>query len=124
LKLLVNKKLATLQQQKKWLKQDLFNILNPIIKDAENYTVSNMDYLNMFKIEDPISVKKLWKHLYSLVKENIDESHQETIETILNEGTLATRILKAIAENYSERNIKLVYSKLADCLLENKLFIP
>jgi len=124
LKLLVDKKLATLQHQKKWLKQELFDILNPIIKDAENYTISNMDYLNMFQIEESISVKNLWKHLYSLAKENIHKSHHETIDTILNEGTLATRILKAVDEDYSEKNIKSVYNRLADCLQENKLFMP
>ncbi|TYA54775.1 glutamate-cysteine ligase family protein [Formosa maritima] len=123
LKLLVDKKLATLQQQKKWLKQELFDILNPIIKDAENYTIFNVEYLNMFQIKETISVKNLWKHLYNLVKENIHESHHNTIEIILNEGTLATRILKAVGDDYSEKNIKVVYSKLAVCLQENKLFL-
>lgn len=124
LKLLVVKKLAPIQQQKKWLKQELFEILNPIIKDAENYTISNTDYLSMFKIEKNMSVKDVWKHLYGLAKENIHESHHETLETILNEGTLATRLLKAIAEDYSETNIKRVYYKVAECLQGNKLFLP
>jgi carboxylate-amine ligase len=124
LKLLVYKELTSIQQQKKWLKQELFDILNPIIKDAENYTISNMEYLNMFQIEKSISVQNLWKHLYHLTKENIHESHHEAIETILNEGTLATRILKAVAEDYSEKNIKNVYTKLADCLQDNELFKP
>ena len=124
LKLLVYKKLAPIQQQKKWLKQELFDILNPIIKDAENYTISNLDYLSLFLIEETISVKNIWKHLYGLAKENIHESHHEAIEIILNEGTLATRILKAIEDDYSEPNIKKVYSKLADCLQENTVFLP
>ena len=124
LKLLVYKKLAPIQQQKKWLKQELFDILNPIIKDAENYTISNLDYLSLFLIEETISVKNIWKHLYGLAKENIHESHHEAIEIILNEGTLATRILKAIGDDYSEPNIKKVYSKLADCLQENTVFLP
>ncbi|HCY81712.1 MAG TPA: glutamate--cysteine ligase, partial [Xanthomarina gelatinilytica] len=96
LKLLVNKKLAPIQQQKKWLKQELFNVLNPIIKDAENYHISNLDYLNLFLIHETVSVKNLWKHLYGLAKDQIHETHHESIETILNEGTLATRILKAV----------------------------
>ncbi|GGG54081.1 glutamate-cysteine ligase family protein [Bizionia arctica] len=124
LKLLVYKKLAPIQQQKKWLKQELFDILNPIIKDAEIYTISNIEYLSLFQVEDSISVKDLWKHLYSLAKENIHESHHGTLETILNEGTLATRILKSVGDDYSEGHIKKVYSKLANCLQENTLFIP
>lgn len=124
LKLLVNKKLAPIQQQKKWLKQELFNVLNPIIKDAENYHISNLDYLNLFLIHETVSVKNLWKHLYGLAKDQIHETHHESIETILNEGTLATRILKAVGTDFTEAKIKNVYSRLADCLQKNTVFLP
>ena len=124
LKLLVNKKLAPIQQQKKWLKQELFNVLNPIIKDAENYHISNLDYLNLFLIHETVSVKNLWKHLYGLAKDQINETHHESIETILNEGTLATRILKAVGTDFTEAKIKNVYSRLADCLQKNTVFLP
>lgn len=124
LKLLVNKKLAPIQQQKKWLKQELFNVLNPIIKDAENYHISNLDYLNLFLIHETVSVKNLWKHLYGLAKDQIHETHHESIETILNEGTLATRILNALGTDFTEAKIKNVYSRLADCLQKNTVFLP
>lgn len=124
LKLLVNKKLAPIQQQKKWLKQELFNVLNPIIKDAENYHISNLDYLNLFLIHETVSVKNLWKHLYGLAKDQIHETHHESIDTILNEGTLATRILKAVGTDFTEAKIKNVYSRLADCLQKNTVFLP
>lgn len=124
LKLLVNKKLAPIQQQKKWLKQELFNVLNPIIKDAENYHISNLDYLNLFLIHETVSVKNLWKHLYGLAKDQIHETHHESIETILNEGTLSTRILKAVGTDFNEAKIKNVYSRLADCLQKNTVFLP
>lgn len=124
LKLLVNKKLAPIQQQKKWLKQELFNVLNPIIKDAENYHISNLDYLNLFLIHETVSVKNLWKHLYGLAKDQIHETHHESIETILNEGTLATRILNAVGTDFTEAKIKNVYSRLADCLQKNTVFLP
>ncbi|WP_417872568.1 glutamate-cysteine ligase family protein [Xanthomarina gelatinilytica] len=123
LKLLVNKKLAPIQQQKKWLKQELFNVLNPTIKDAENYHISNLDYLNLFLIHETVSVKNLWKHLYGLAKDQIHETHHESIETILNEGTLATRILNAVGTDFTEAKIKNVYSRLADCLQKNTVFL-
>jgi carboxylate-amine ligase len=122
LKLLVNKQLSSLQSQKKWLKQDLFDLLNPIIKDGETFKVSNMEYLELFGIHQDMSVQNIWKHLYALAKPNIHHSHQETIEIILNKGTLATRILNAVGTDYSEKNITTVYSELANCLEENKLF--
>ncbi len=124
LKLLVDKKLSPLQSQKKWSKQDLFNILNPIIKDAETFKIFNSDYLELFGIEEPMSVQNIWKHLYHFAKPNIHKSHQEAIEVILNEGTLATRILKAVGSDYSVKNITKVYSQLGICLQENRLFTP
>src|SRR5690554_225837 len=124
LKLLVGKKLAPLPQQKNWPKEDLFAILNPIIKEGEDYIITNLDYLSMFQIKKEISVKNLWKHLFALTKENIHESHWEALEIILTEGTLATRILKAVANDYSEENLKKIYLNLAECLQENKLLQP
>ena len=99
-------------------------MLNPIIKDAENYHISNLDYLNLFLIHETVSVKNLWKHLYGLAKDQIHETHHESIETILNEGTLATRILKAVGTDFTEAKIKNVYSRLADCLQKNTVFLP
>jgi carboxylate-amine ligase len=81
-----------------------------------------MDYLELFGIKETLTVQNIWKHLYALAKPNIHHSHQETIEIILNEGTLATRILNAVGTDYSEKNITTVYSELANCLEENKLF--
>lgn len=123
LKLLVSKKISTLQSQKKWLKQDLLHILNPIIKDAETFKVSNLEYLEMFSLYETTSVQNIWRYLYELAKPAIHQSHHPSIELILNEGTLATRILNAVGTDYSEKNITKVYTQLANCLQENKLFV-
>jgi carboxylate-amine ligase len=124
LKLLVDKKLGSLQQQKKWLKQDLFNLLNPIIKEAETFTISNLEYLKVFNIKSASTVENIWKQLYELAKPNIHESHQEVLDVILTQGTLATRILKAVDCDYSEKNIINVYTQLAQCLQDNTMFEP
>ncbi len=123
LRLLVDKKLASLKLQRKWLKQDLFEILNTVIKDAETFKISNKEYLELFGIQETMSVQNIWKHLYELAKPNINKLYQEALEIILSEGTLATRILKAVGSDYSEKNIQKIYSKLAICLQENRLFV-
>jgi carboxylate-amine ligase len=123
LKLLVNKKLGALQHQKTWTKEALFAILNPIIKEGESYKISNMEYLELFEINEVSTVQEIWKHLYALAKPNIHESHYEALDIILTKGTLATRILNAIGNDYSEQHISAVYTQLAQCLQENKLFV-
>lgn len=124
LKLLVDKKLGSIQHQKKWPKQDLFDILNPIIKNAETFKVTNLEYLKLFNIEKDSTVQNIWKHLYDLAKPNIHESHHDTLDVILTQGTLATRILKAVGSDYSEQNISKVYTQLAKCLQVNTMFEP
>ena len=124
LKLLVNEDTTSLKKQKKWLKQDLYSILNAVIKDGEVYNILNLDYLELFGIKQVTNVKNVWHHLYMLVKENITEDYQKALEIIFNHGTLSTRIVKALNQDVSVKNIELVYTQLAECLKENKLFIP
>jgi len=123
LKALVNKKFCSLQDQKKWVKEELFEILNDGIQHGEHSEVYNLDYLSLFEMKETSTMHEIWKHLYNQVKKKIALEHQKTIETILTEGTLSTRILKAIGEDVSEKKIKDVYLKLAQCLDTNQLFI-
>lgn len=123
LKLLVNETLASLESQKEWTKQALFDILNPTITEAESYSISNKTYLKMFGIKEVSTVQHVWKHLFELAKPQIHESHYEALNVILSEGTLSTRILKAMGNDYSEQHIRKVYSELAQCLEGNKMFV-
>ena len=68
--------------------------------------------------------QNLWKHLYEKVKTNIKLDTRHTLDIILTEGTLSTRILKAVGTDFSEKHIKKVYSTLAGCLENNTVFIP
>jgi carboxylate-amine ligase len=122
LKLFVNNQLAPLSVQKQWEKEELFAILDAVIKEAESHKVSNTAYLNLFGLEEETSAQNIWKHLYSLTKDKIHPSHYEPIEIILNKGTLASRILHVINEDYSEKNIVNIYTELAECLYQNKMF--
>ena len=124
LKALVHKEFCTLQAQKAWTKQDLFIILNNAIKHGETALIDNTDYLKLFGIKNSVSVNEVWKQLYETVKSGVDHCHHEAIELILNEGTLATRILKAIGQDTSEAHIISVYRQLQDCLKTNILFKP
>ena len=122
LKHLVDKNLSSLSDQKSWSNKTLLNILNPIIKSGEDYLVSDLEYLKLFGVKDTSTVQNVWKSLYEVVKPQIDGSHYEALDIILTEGTLSTRILKAIKNNYSEENIKKVYRDSANCLQNNSLF--
>ncbi|AUC85536.1 glutamate--cysteine ligase [Polaribacter sp. ALD11] len=122
LKLFVVEKLASLKDQKNWTREPLFAILNDAILNAEESIITNIDYLHLFGLTKETTIQNVWRHLYGLVKSNIDTSHHKAIEIILDKGTLATRILKRLDDDLSDINIREVYMELADCLTENKLF--
>ncbi|PRX49824.1 carboxylate-amine ligase [Salegentibacter salegens] len=124
LKLLVSEDLISIDDQKKWHENELFEIFDAVIKDAENTRITNKKYLKIFGLSQTIEIKEIWRILFSKVKRNIAPKHQESIKFLLNNGSLSTRILKALNDDFSEQNIKKTYFRLADCLEENKFFKP
>ncbi|MFK7833860.1 MAG: glutamate-cysteine ligase family protein [Winogradskyella sp.] len=124
LKAIINKVFCSLNEQKTWTKEDLFLILDDVIKHAEDSKIENRDYLGLFGLKRVTTVKDVWKHLYKSVKPQLHKSHHKAIELILEEGTLATRLLKAIGNDTSEAKIISVYKDLQTCLRTNQLFNP
>ncbi|TVZ28410.1 carboxylate-amine ligase [Gillisia sp. Hel_I_86] len=124
LKLLVSEELVSLEDQKNWHEDDLFTIFNDVIEDAENTQITNPKYLNLFDVDSECTAGELWKTLYLRVQERISPKHRKAIEFILANGSLATRILKGIFNDYSRATINAVYSKLVTCLETNNFYKP
>ncbi|APY09041.1 glutamate--cysteine ligase [Winogradskyella sp. J14-2] len=124
LKAIINKEFCTLQAQKLWTKQELFLILDDSIKNGENSIIEKIPYLKLFGLNKISTTNEVWKHLYKRVKTQIDKNHHKSIELILEEGTLSSRLLKALENNTSEAKIIEVYQQLQNCLTNNKLFQP
>ncbi|MUP45748.1 glutamate--cysteine ligase [Gramella sp. BOM4] len=124
LKLLVSEELVSLEDQKDWHEDELFEIFNEVIRDAENTLIDHSHYLALFDLQKASDVRQIWKRLFELVSEKLSENHRKHIEFILQNGSLATRILKALRNDFSHENIVKVYDQLADCLQNNHMFRP
>lgn len=124
LKLLVSEELVSLVDQKSWHENELFQIFDEVIVNAENTLITDQHYLALFDFEKPADVKTILKKLFSMVKENLSENHAKHIDFILQNGSLATRILKTIRNDFSEKNLIKVYQKMAKCLQDNRMFRP
>lgn len=122
LKLLVGEELISLEDQKKWHENDLFEIFDKVIRDAEETIISDELYLTIFDLSPSVTAKEIWKKLYFLVRDAIPDRHKSSIETILEKGSLSTRILEALGKSPSEEKIVEVYRELGTCLQENRLF--
>ena len=124
LKLLVSEVLVSLNDQKKWHEDRLFSIFNEIIEDGENTQLIDLEYLNLFDIHEECTANELWETIFQRVKDDISPKHQKSIEFILKNGSLSTRILKGIANDFSKEKINLVYNELATCLASNNFYKP
>ena len=127
LKMLVNEKFISFHDQQLWEMEPLNEILQETMRNAESALIDNKEYLQIFGIDkESAEAKEVWNQILSKVVAAYPEEMEPwkvTINTIISKGTLASRILKAIDNVYSEENIKLVYQELADCLANNEMFV-
>lgn len=125
LKLLIGEELVTLEDQKQWHEDRLFKIFNKVIKDADTAVIDDALFLNIFDINTvDTTAGEIWKKIFDRVKDNISDKHRETLEYILNYGSLSGRILNALDGDFSEEKILQIYERLSDCLAENRIFKP
>ncbi|SDG97635.1 carboxylate-amine ligase [Psychroflexus sediminis] len=125
LKDLIHETYTPLEEQKAWHEVPLFEILNDSIEYAEEAVISNEAYLGLFGIKaKSMPAKGVLKHLFDKVSSRMSDRHADAIGLILKQGSLSTRILKAVDADFSEVNILKVYHKLGDSLSKNELFLP
>ncbi|WKZ69354.1 MAG: glutamate-cysteine ligase family protein [Melioribacteraceae bacterium] len=128
LKELIGENNISYNEQKSFHENELSEILLSTIKTGENSIITNRKYLSAFGInKNKCSAKELWQHIFSNIvfDDSILSKNQfRPIETILNHGSLATRILNSIKNDFSHDNIVHVYKQLRNSLNTNEMFVP
>lgn len=121
---LVEEKWMSYEEQKNFSENELFMILMDCVRRGETTEIINRNYLKVFGCDkERCMVNDLLKHMLDELPEiKNNNEFAGPINTILSEGTLATRILKAIGYKASKENLTMVYNKLCKCLVENKSF--
>ncbi len=117
----------SLESQMKWKTESLAQILDQTIIHAGQAVLDNAEYLALFDFPGTKSLAcELWKHILDLLlkKGNLPlDRYKKELNVILEEGTLAHRIVRAINNDQSTENIASVYRRLSDCLSQNKMFL-
>lgn len=129
LKELIDQKNISYEEQKKYDEKDLAEILLDTIKYGEESIIRNKEYLKVFGIKNKteITAGNLWENIYTnlnIIDDIIYKQQLKVVETILEYGTLSTRIKKALGNNPSKENIISVYKRLAESLSNNEMFLP
>jgi carboxylate-amine ligase len=119
---LVEERWVSHEEQTLWDEQRLARILGRTIQEAEHAEVSDTDYLRIMGVESssPLKSVELWSDLISRTIPGNGQEHSEALAVILNEGTLARRMLRAW--NGGRIPLELLYGRLCDCLRGNQMF--
>jgi glutamate---cysteine ligase / carboxylate-amine ligase len=125
LKAMVHEKWCSYYEQKTFHEDNLFPILRSTIKSAENSFINDRKYLRAFGFKkDKCSAQELWEYLFEKVMKKGDNQWAvRPIKNILENGTLSTRIIKALNADNSDNKLHKVYNHLCNCLEENTIFV-
>lgn len=126
LKALVYERWQSLDDQKRMPTAQLSGWLNRVAKDAENTVIDDDDYLRHFGVtHSPITAAELWSHLLEEAEdqEPMMAEFRPTLAVILEQGTVASRILRAVDRDFRRERLRDVYRELNVCLTEGKPFV-
>jgi len=105
----------------------LAKILLTCIRDAEHAVIADAEYLRLMGFPaSRCEARELWRHLIAsmkLYRPEPQEAWQEALHIILEHGTLAHRILRAVGDDYSRDRLQAIYGELCDCLEEDRMFV-
>jgi hypothetical protein len=127
LRLLTSEKVSAFNTQSGLPVEPLAAILGRCIRDAENAIIDDSNYLRALGVHrgESLSAGELWSHLLEKASTEFPaDSARKPLELILTQGSLSTRILKALRGSGARAAIVDVYRELADCLAEGRLFVP
>jgi carboxylate-amine ligase len=125
LKSLVRERFSSYQNQKSWDREELIPIFDHCITDAEKALITDRRYLQtMGCVEKEITAGGLWRHLieFYAAETEMAVEHKGFLRTILDQGTLARRLLQAAGDAPGPDKLKAVYGKLCDCLAHGEMF--
>jgi hypothetical protein len=123
LKALTEERWSTLPEQQSWEIAPLEAILLAAVGYGEAALIDDPYYLAAFGfVGERATAGELWQSLASRLRLPGDEEFQGTLETILQRGPLARRLLHALGRAPSPERLREVYRELCRCLAEGRLF--
>ncbi|WP_151636692.1 carboxylate-amine ligase [Noviherbaspirillum aerium] len=127
----------TLAEQQDMPTAMLAGLLHACLRDAEQAAVTDPAYLRLMGYAGrECSAGELWRHLIgNMMEDDVHDSLQghhgrqepwrEPLHTILKEGPLARRILRAVGDGGAPRaRLREVYAQLCTCLQDGRMFLP
>ncbi len=124
LKALTAESWGSLAEQQLWEIEPLEAILLATIRDGETALIDDRRYLATFGYPgDRATAGELWRSLAQRLLPPKEEEFWGPLATILQQGPLARRLLRALGEAPAPERICETYRELCTCLQEGRMFI-
>lgn len=123
---IVEGRLGELGELRSWGVEPLHAILLNHVRHADKAVIANTRYLRALGWRGgPTTSAEFWRHLLEHAAPDMpDATARGSLELILSKGCLARRITRATGPAPSDGRIAEVYTELAACLSQNRLFNP
>lgn len=125
---LVNEEWCSLEDQKKWHEEELFEILKLTIRDAERARITNPGFLRLFGIDgrNEMDAGFLCQELYSRLESRypFSDCSPGCLRYIFEKGTLSRRLLHSLPQAFTKKDLHQTYDQLCGCLRDGKQFEP
>lgn len=102
-------------------------IFTGAVRDGEETVLDDRDYLALFGREEnkAMSAGELWRELAADCSPELaatGHTIQQTVESILTQGPLSRRIIRALGASPGRERFSEVYRELGKCLAQGRLF--
>lgn len=106
--------------------ENLKKTFDACIQSAENATISDRDYLKSWQINasSPMTAREFWRQVHTEIGGSIEKNHHEIISRLIEEGSLASRISRALGPSPDRAKISQIYRTLCDNLDRAEFFTP
>ena len=128
-KLLVSETWSSYKEQQDWPIEPLADLIEASMRYGEATVIESARYLRMFgwRGQTPCSAGQLWRHLIAEVRKRLPADIafcNRELDVILDQGTLATRLVKALPVEPTQQELYDLYKLMCDLLEENRIFEP
>lgn len=115
------------EKLKGWQVEPLAEILSAATKNAENTAINSKEYFALFGLSSPtnFTAGQLWSHIAESISDAypLPDCFQGPLQVILDQGTLASRIIRTLGQDTGHASLKRIYAGLCDCLAKGTMFI-
>jgi hypothetical protein len=127
LKSLVWERWSSFQEQSVWKVDRLLSILEGTIRRGERFVVRDRAYLRTLGLSGRSArAGDVWRFLAESATTGdslLETEHRQSLQVILEHGTLARRILRAVGRRPSKERLRSVYGRLCSCLADGEMFL-